>query len=171
MKIRQRLGWSALAAACLVLSAPAGAASLHQPGDGSDAVLGDGAATAETRAVYDVLKGLTLKANGNMLEGQHLGGPGDLTVKAGDQDMFDMQGYRIDSVTPGAHGAYPRLVGARYDANVTQDQYVLDPALVDQINRKLIGIASSYGPMISITATPLNPWNRDAGRSYDPNDG
>ena len=171
MMIRHRLRWAAVAAACLAVAAPSRAGSLHQPGDGSDAVLGDGAATAETRAVYDLLKGLTLKAGANMLEGQHLGGPGDLVVQPGAQDMFDMQGYRIDSVTPGAHGAYPRLVGARYDANVTPNQYVLDPALVDQINQKLIGIASSYGPVISITATPLNPWNRDAGRSYDPNDG
>jgi len=170
MKIRQRPGLAAIAAACLVLAAPAGAGSLQQPGDGSDAVLGDGAATAETRAVYDLLKGLTLKANSNMIEGQHLGGPGDLVVKPGDQDVFDMQGYRIDSVSPGAHSAFPRLVGARYDANVAPNQYVLDATLVDQINQKLIGIESGYGPVISITATPLNPWNPAAGRSYDSSD-
>jgi len=171
MMIRQRLGWAAIAAAGLVLAAPAGAGSLHQPNDGSDAVLGDPAATAETRATYNLLKGLTLKANANMLEGQHLGGPGDLVVQPGDPDMFDMQGYRIDSNSPGTHSAYPRLVGARYDANLTPNQYVLDPALVDQINQKLVGIESSYGPVISITATPPNPWNRSAGRSSDPNDG
>lgn len=172
MKIRQRLGWAAIAAACLVLAAPAGAAgSLHQPNDGSDAVLGDAAATPETRAVFNLLKGLTLKANANMLEGQHLGGPGDLVVQPGDQDMFDMQGYRIDSSSPGAHSAYPRLVGARYDANLTSGQYVLDPVLVAQINQKLIGIEASYGPVLSITATPLNPWKRSAGRSSDPKDG
>ncbi|HEY8974058.1 MAG TPA: glycosyl hydrolase [Burkholderiaceae bacterium] len=171
MKCRQHLACVALAAACAVLAAPAGAASLHQPGDGSDAVLGDGAATPETKAVYNLLKGLTLKANSNMLEGQHLGGPGDLVVDPGTQDMFDMQGYRIDSVSPGPHAAYPRMVGARYDANVTPNQYVLDPALVAQINQKLVGIEAAYGPVISITATPLNPWNPAAGRSYDTGDG
>jgi hypothetical protein len=171
MMNRQALGRVALAAACAVAAVPGGAASLRQPNDGSDAVLGDAAATAQTKAVYNLLKGLTLKANSNMLEGQHLGGPGDLVVDPGMQDVFDMQGYRIDSLSPGAHIAYPRMVGARYDANVTANQYVLDPALVDQINQKLIGIESGYGPVISITATPLNPWNPAAGRSYDPGDG
>jgi len=171
MTYRPLLVRVAVATACAGIASLAAAGSLHQPGDGADAVLGDGAATPETRAVFDVLKGLTLKARSNMIEGQHLGGPGDLVVKPGDQDMFDMQGYRVDSVSPGPHTAYPRMVGARYDANDANGNYVLDPILVGQINQKLITIESTYGPMVSITATPLNPWHPAAGRSYDANDG
>jgi hypothetical protein len=168
---RQLLARSAVAVACAWLAAPASAASLGQPNDGSDAVLGDSAATPETKIVFNLLKGLTLRTTSNMLEGQHLGGPGDLVVAPGTQDMFDVQGYRIDSSSPGAHIAFPRMVGARYDANDANGNYVLDPSLVNQINQKLITIEATYGPVLSITATPLNPWNPGAGRSYDPNDG
>jgi hypothetical protein len=152
-------------------------------GDGSTSKLLDQptatspGATAETIAAYKLITSRTLHANSNMIEGQHLGGPGDLDAASGTQDdVFDMQRYRIPSAKRAGLNAFPRLVGARYDANVgtaPNQVYTLDSTHVDQINNRLEGIANTYHPLVAITATPLNPWDPShlTGRTPLPSDG
>lgn len=143
-------------------------------GDGSTSRLIDqpGAtspgATAETIAAYSFIAQRTLNAHSNMIEGQHLGGPGDLGAVPGSRDdVFDMQNYRIPSATMPGLNAYPRLVGARYDANVgtgAHAVYTLSGPMIAQINVKLEGIYNTYHSMVAVTATPRNPWDQTQGR-------
>ena len=134
-------------------------------------------ATDETVAAYTFITSRTKHANSNMIEGQHLGGPGDLSADPGsDKDVFDMQRYRMPSARTAGLNAFPRLVGARYDANVgtgANQVYTLDAATIAQINNRLEGIVNTYHPLVSITATPLNPWDktRSTGRTPLPIDG
>lgn len=165
--------WSSRAwlAGCIIGAAqfalPAVAmAGLAMPNDGSTAKLSDASATAETNKVFNTLRTRTLQSYSNMIEGQHMGGPGDLDSSG----VFDMNTYRIDSATPGRH-AYPRMVGARYDAYDVNGHYTLDSGSIRAINDHLIETSAIYHPIISITATPRNPWNLSAGRTYDPADG
>lgn len=150
-------------------------------GDGSTAVLIDQptstspGATAETIAAYKFISGRTLQSHSNMIEGQHLGGPGDLGAEAGTPaDVFDMQNYRIASTSMSGLNAYPRLVGARYDAYVgtgSHAVYTLEKTTIQQIDVKLEGIYNTYHPLISITATPRNPWGQSVGRIPVPGQG
>ena len=159
-----------LVAAAQAALLPAARAS----GDGSTARLIDQptatspGATAETIAAYSFIAQRTLNAHSNMIEGQHLGGPGDLSAAAGTpDDVFDMQNYRIPSVTMPGLNAYPRLVGARYDANVgtgAHAVYTLSGPTISQINVKLEGIYNTYHSLIAVTATPRNPWDQTQGR-------
>jgi len=158
--------WAGLA--CAALCAVQAWAAPAMPGDGASAVLSDARATAETRAAYAFLQGRTRQDASNMLEGQHLGGPADIL---GGTAAFEMRTYRIPSATAGRF-AYPRLVGARYDGHdLTFQHYLLDPALIAQINQRLIEVSSIYHPVIALTATPRNPWDRRKGRSASGADG
>ncbi len=154
--------------ACAALCAAQAWAAPAMPGDGASATLSDSKATAETQAAYAFLKGRTLQDASNMLEGEHLGGPADIL---GATDAFEMRTYRIASSTAGRY-AYPRLVGARYDGHdLTFQHYLLDPALIQQINQKLIDVSSVYHPVVALTAVPRNPWNQEQGRSASASDG
>ena len=156
-------------------------AIVHASGDGSTSKLIDQptatspGATAETIAAYAFIAQRTLHAHSNMIEGQHLGGPGDLSAAPGTQDdVFDMQNYRIPSATMPGLNAYPRLVGARYDANVgvgAHAVYTLSAPLVSQIDVKLEGIYNTYHSQIAVTATPRNPWLQSQGRLPAPGQG
>jgi hypothetical protein len=153
----------------LVAAAFAGGllASAHAGGDGSDATLSTRLSTPETNAVYDFIKSRTTQLRSNMIEGQHFGGPGDLDADGA--HLFDMKTYRIDSGQAPRH-TYPRMVGARYDAKVGST-YTLDANSIDAINARLIEASAIYHPIISITATPLNPWQPDLGRTFSGKDG
>ena len=152
-------------------------------GDGSTSKLIDQpsasspGATAKTIAAYKFIASRTLHANSNMIEGQHLGGPGDLDADPGsDSDYFDMQRYRMPSATRAGLNAFPRLVGARYDAYVgtaPNQVYTLDSASIARIDNRLQGVFNTYHPLVAITATPMNPWDksRSTGRTPLPNDG
>ena len=156
-------------------------AVVHASGDGSTSKLIDQptatspGATPETIAAYAFIAQRTLHPHSNMIEGQHLGGPGDLGAAAGTpDDVFDMQLYRIPSTAISGLNAYPRLVGARYDANVgtgAHAVYTLSAPLVSQINVKLEGIYNTYHSLIAITATPRNPWDQTQGRLPAPGQG
>ncbi|KQU67895.1 hypothetical protein ASE08_17890 [Rhizobacter sp. Root16D2] len=134
-------------------------------GDGSTAELYDKAHSAETQSVFDFIRTRTLASRSNMIEGQHMGGPGDLSSAP---QVFDMNTYRIASASP--RRAYPRMIGARYDANLDAAHYVLEQAHVSQINARLLDASAIYHPIVSITATPPNPWDRNSGRSSSPKD-
>lgn len=165
----ERIAAAAMAAACgMAIAAVCGATtsawadtSLTRPLDGSSSKLSDAAATDETKTVYNFIKSRTSKLHSNMIVGQHMGGPGDLAQTS---VAFDMTNYRIESATPGRH-AYPRLIGARYDA-LADGVYRLEAGLIDQINARLIEASDIYHPIVSITATPRNPWAPQAGRSF-----
>lgn len=162
--MRQLNAWIAaaamFAAACCAATSAHADTSLTRPNDGSSSKLSDTAATEETRNVYSFIKTRTSKINSNMILGQHMGGPGDLIQS----EAFDMVKYRIESATPGRH-AYPRLIGARYDA-LANGVYRLDSGLIDQINARLIEVSNIYHPIVSITATPRNPWDQSKGRNF-----
>ncbi|WKB54412.1 glycosyl hydrolase [Eleftheria terrae] len=137
------------------------------PNDGSHSKISDPAATEETRSLYGFIKSRTTKVNSSLILGQHLGGPADLGESS---PAFDMATYRIDSQTPSRH-AYPRMIGGRYDANNEQGIYTLDKAVIQQINQRLIEVYNIYRPVVSITATPRNPWAQKQGRSFTDLDG
>jgi len=153
--------WRALAALVLFGSLMPAA----HAGDGSSAELYDKAHSAETQSVFDFIRTRTLASRSNMIEGQHMGGPGDLSSAP---QVFDMNTYRIASASP--RRAYPRMIGARYDANLDATHYVLEQAYVSQINARLLDASAIYHPIVSITATPPNPWDRNSGRSSSPKD-
>jgi hypothetical protein len=149
-------------------------AVVHASGDGSTSTLIDQptatspGATPETIAAYSFIAQRTLHPHSNMIDGQHLGGPGDLGAAPGSpDDVFDMQLYRIPSATMPGLNAYPRLVGARYDANVgtgAHAVYTLSAPMIAQIDVKLEGIYNTYHSLIAVTATPRNPWDPTQGR-------
>jgi hypothetical protein len=157
---------AAMAAACAAMSVAHAETIYTRPNDGSTSQLSDPAATEETKAAYTFIKTRTSKAGSNMIFGQHLGGVGEINQQS---VSFDMPTFRIDSATTGRH-AYPRLIGSRYDGQVGSD-YVLDRGLVDQINTRLIEVSNIYHPLVSITATPRNPWDPTKGRAFSDNQG
>lgn len=158
--------WIAIAAIATACGATNARADKFREHDGSTSKLSDTAATEETKNAYNFIKSRTLRAHTNMIVGQHMGGPGDLAQTS---VAFDMTNYRIESATPGRH-AYPRLIGARYDA-LADGVYKLEAGLIDQINARLIEASNIYHPIVSITATPRNPWAPLAGRSFVPGQG
>jgi len=166
MKLLEALCGLTMAATFWASSAMAAPLGSAMPGDGFDtpdfyAKPMNPAATAKTIATFRYLASLTRRTTSNIVEGQHLGGPSD----ADDPAAFDLHSHAI---LPGGiqpRSAYPRIVGARYDAKDAGGKYVLDDEHNDKINQFLINAANEYNAIIAITATPLNPWDHTKGRT------
>lgn len=71
---------------------------------------------------------------------------------------FDYYQHAIDGKLPG-------MAGSRYDGDDKKTgNYVLNQRICRDVNLKLIAIWQETQPIIHLTATPPNPWNRAKGR-------
>jgi hypothetical protein len=147
-------------AAAMLAAAPA--ALFAAGGDGTTADLNDANASAPTLKLFDYLKTRPLSVNkNNLVLGQHLGGLNELQL--GQLDIYAHGVAGLDGQV-----RYPGIIGTRYDSQNKQVQnpyYDLSDHFVGLINERLIETWKAMHPIVEITATPPNPWKRNAGRA------
>jgi hypothetical protein len=149
-----------IAAAAVLAVAPA--ALFAAEGDGTTAVLNDVNASAPTLKLFDYIKTRPLSVTkNNLVLGQHLGGLNELQLGKLDINLHGVAGFD-------AQVRYPGIIGTRYDSQNKQVQdpyYDLSDHFVGLINERLIETWKAMHPIVAITATPPNPWKRNAGRA------
>lgn len=122
----------------------------------------DRAIIPAARNVYKYLIDRRDATTNKMIEGQFLGMINQVWYpNQSFYGYFDIDQHAIE-------GKLPAMGGTRYDGEDKKTkQYVLNDEICHDINTKLIESWHKAHPILHITATPPNPWDRQLGREPD----